>query len=482
MAIDVEPPPPTDRGKEGIGHVIRGFGALAASQLVSQLIGFVALVYVARKVGATNLGAYTFALLLATYFNLFASVGIDYLAMRDIGQDVDDLGAVAGETLLLQGVLSVILYVLLLVMSPLLVPDHEVQHLVPIVGLTLLTTTFTLDWALLALGRTGSLALWRIIGQVFYAALIPVFIVGGEAGVVRYAWLNILGFAVTALGVMWVFFRVSPARLKVSGVRALTLRLRRSIPFGYSRIMIQVYAGVSTLMVGYLESTRAVGIYAVAGKLPLALGTLASIWITVLFPYAARKLATDVKGFVEDLGQILTAALVIGAAVVVGALLCAGTVMTALFGNSFAAASEPFALLAIASALILVQANFSNVLLAGGDERYFVVIMTVAAVVVVVLNLILIPPFGTNGAAMATVLGEVFLTAFTFVAVRRRLGPVPLETSRLLRGCVAVLMMGVAMYAARSLGGAAIQIGVGVVTAGVAAWMLRVFQLDAIGA
>lgn len=482
MAADAGGSSPTDRGRDGIGQVIRGFSALAASQLVSQVIGFAALIYVARRVGAGNLGAYTFALLLATYFNLFASVGIDYLAMRDIGQDVDSLASVAGETLILQGLLSIALYLLLLLAAPLLSTDQEVRHLIPIVGLTLLTTTFTLDWALLALGRSGSLALWRIIGQIAYAALIPVFVVSGQTGVERYAWLNIFGFAVTAIGVMWVFFRVAPARLRVAGVHSLLRRLRRSIPFGYSRVMIQIYAGVSTLMVGYLESTHAVGIYAVAGKLPLALGTLASIWITVLFPYAARRLATDAQAFVEDLGRIITAAIVIGAAVSVGSLLCAGTIMTALFGESFQAASGPFVLLAIAAALVLVQANFSNVLLAGGEERSFVVIMTIAAATVVLLNVILIPSFGTNGAAVATVLGEAFLTALTFVATRRRLGPIPLDSSRLLRGGIAVAVMAVAMYAARALGGAAVQIAVGLVTAVAAALLLRVFDLDGLRA
>ncbi len=469
-----------DSGKDGIGHVVRGFGALAASQLVSQVIGFLALIYVARRVGASNLGAYTFALLLATYFGLFASVGIDYLAMRDIGQDASSLGSVAGETLLLQGILSVVLYALLVALAPTLVSSHEVQHLIPIVGLTLLTTTFTLDWALLALGRSGSLALWRIVGQVCYAALIPLLVIGGKPGIERYAWLNILGLAVTAAGVMWVFFRVAPTRLRVGSGRALLQRLRRSVPFGYSRIMIQIYAGVSTLMVGYLESTRAVGVYAVAGKLPLAVGTLATIWITVLFPYTARRLATEPRGFADDLGNIITAAMAIGAAVVVGALLCAGTLMTTLFGPAFHAASEPFALLAVAAALVLIQANFSNVLLAGGSQTFFVVTMSVAAALVILLNAILIPASGVNGAAVATILGEAFLTAATYVGVRRRLGAISVDGSRLLRAAVAVVAMAAAMYAARYIGGAIIQVGIGVATAIGAASVLNVFDLESV--
>jgi O-antigen/teichoic acid export membrane protein len=476
MATDVGAPSSAAGGTGGLGRVVRGFGALAASNFASQLIAFAALAYVARRTGATNLGAYTFALLLATYFNLFSSVGIDYLATRDIAQGRSFLAAVVGETLFLQGLLSVVLYIALVAMAPLLVANHEVQRILPIVGLTILTSTFTLDWALLALRRSGNVAIWRLVGQVTYASLVPLLVIDGENGIIRYAWLNVLGLVVTSAGLMWVFSRVTAVRLRLSRPRVLARRLRRSLPFGYSLIMIQIYGGVGTLMLGYLDSTHAVGIYAVASKLPWALVALANIWINVFFPHTAQRLAVDPRGFAQDLGRVVTATLVISAAVAAGAFLSAGTLMTTMFGPSFYAAAEPFALLSFAAALVLLQANFSNVLLASGSQRYFVVVMTIAAVLIVGLNFIFIPLLGTIGAAISTVIGEMGLTTATFVGARRRLGPIPLEAGRLVRGGIAVTMMAVSMFAARSVGGAVVQIGVALLTFAVAALVLRAFD------
>ena len=477
MAADGGTPPSIAGDAGGLGRVVRGFATLAVSNLASQLIGFAVLAYVARRTGAGNLGAYTFALLLAGYFNLFSRVGIDYLATRDIAQDRSGLGSIVGDTLVLQGVLSAILYIALIALAPLLVANREVQRMIPIVGLTLLTSTFTLDWALFALGRSGSVALWRLIGQVVYAALIPAFVIEGESGVFHYAWLNILGLVVTSVGLIWVFSRAAATRLRVSRPRALLRRLRRSLPFGYSLVMIQIYGGVGTLMVGYLDSTRAVGIYAIAAKLPLALVALANVWLNVFFPHTARRLAADPQSFTRDLGRIITATLVIATAAAAGAFLCAGTLMTAMFGAAFHAAAEPFALLSVAAALVLLQANFSIVLLAAGSQRYFAVIMTVAAATMVLDNVILIPLFGTVGAATSTVLGECCLTTLTLIGVRRRLGPISLDATRLARGGITVAIMCLAMIGARSLGGAAAQVGVGLTSFVAAAWMLRVFDL-----
>jgi O-antigen/teichoic acid export membrane protein len=480
MAANLSARPPTTNDTGGLQEVIRGFGALAAGSLISQLIGFAALVYVARRTGATNLGAYTFALLLATYFNLFASLGIDYLAMRDVAQARDSVGSIVGETLVLQGVLSVILYIGLVAFAPLLATNHEVARMIPIVGLILFTTTFTVDWALLALGRSRSVALWRLFGQVVYAALVPLLVIGGRSGIFHYAWLNMLGLAVTGIGLMWAFLRVTTTRLHVSGAQALVLRLHRSMPFAYSMVMIQIYAGIGTLMLGYLDSTHAVGIYAVANKLPWALIGFANLWLSALFPHTAQRLLADTRGVAHDVGRIVTATIVIGAAATVGAFLCAGTLMATLFGASFHAAAVPFALLSGWAALVLVQANFSIVLLAGGSQRYYAVVLTIAAAFVVLFDLILIPPLGTIGAAIATVSGEIGLTTLTLMGVRRRLGPLPLDAGRLLRGAGAVGLMALAMIGARSLGGPVVQIGVALAAFVAAAWLFRVFDRDLI--
>jgi O-antigen/teichoic acid export membrane protein len=460
----------------GLRRVIRGFGDLAAAQVISQLIAFAALAYVARRVGPSNLGDYAYALVLATYFNLFASSGIDYLGTRDIAQDNESLGKTVGETLVLQGGLSLLLYLALVLTAPLLATNPETRRLIPVVGLTLLTGTFTLDWALLALGRPRSVALWRVLGQIVYAAFIPILVVGGGTGTLHYAWLNILGLAVTSFGLMAVLFGVVKARPRVGGIRSLARRFRRSLPFGYSLIMLQIYGGVAILILGLVDSAHTVGIFSIATKLPQALIVLANVWLNVFFPHTAKRLADDPRDFAHDLGRVVTATIVISTAIVVGAFLCSGTLIPTMFGASFKASSEPFALLTVAAALILVQANFSNVLLAGGSQRYYAITVSVAAGAIVVLNLALIPLFGVIGAAIATVAAEVGLTTATFVGARRRLGPISLDHARLARGAAAVLAMGSAMYLARFLGGAVVQIGTALVAFAAAAWRFRAFD------
>jgi O-antigen/teichoic acid export membrane protein len=477
-----------DRGAEhpggsGLSRAVRGFGALVASNLLSQLIAFAALAYVARRIGAVNLGAYTFALTLTAYFGLIANLGVGYLGMRDVAQRPSRVASIVTEALAIQAPLSIVLYGALIALSPWLVHSATARRLIPIVGLTLLTNAAMLDWVLLALDRSRSVAMWRLAGQVVYGALVPVFVVGGVIGTIRYAELNIVGLVVTAVGIAWAVFRLAkltplpPSEGSWANARRhVPQRVRRSLPFGYSLAMIQVYAAVDILLLGYLDSTRAVGIYAAANKLPLAVNALANLWLNVFFPHAARRLAEEPKAFTQELGRVVTATIIIAVAISAGAVLCAGSLMPLLFGPAFRSAAVPFALLAISQALVLLQANFSNVLLAGGSERAYAAILTFAAAAIVVLDLLLIPPYGTVGAAVATLVAEAGLTAATLMGVIRRLGPVPLDAARLARGAGAIGVMCVAMLGARSLGGALVQVGAALIAFAGASIAFRPFD------
>jgi PST family polysaccharide transporter len=458
-----------------LGHVLRGFGALAASNIVSQVIGFAALAYVARKIGPTNLGAYGFAMAIVGYFGLLSGFGMNNLATRDVAKNRDALNSTVSETLFLQGALSVGLYGLLVVLSPVLVSNHEARRMVPIVGLTLITGAFTLDWVLLSLGRFKAVAIWRLAGQVIYAILIPLLIVSGSTGAIRYAWLNVLGIAVTAVGIAVVAGRAMGTWPPRARRQALLVRLRRSVPFGYSLIMIQIYALVDALMLGYLDSTHAVGIYAAANKLPMALVILANVWINAFLPHTARSLASEPKALAYDLGRVVTVALTVSAAMCVGAVLCADKLIPLMFGSSFGAASGPFSLLVVAGALVLVQSNFSNVL---RGQRYYTVTISIAAGAIVLLNFILIPLSGPMGSAIATVVGEVGLTVATFLGVRQRLGHIPIDFARVVRGCGAVAAMAAAMTVIPTLGGGVVvQICAGAAVFAVASLSLRVFDV-----
>jgi O-antigen/teichoic acid export membrane protein len=465
--------PAKDPARHGLGGVLRGFGLLAVSNLLGQTLGFAALVIVTRRIGVDALGNYTFALTLATYFGLLANLGVRLVATREIAVDGRRLRAVFSESLTLQAGTAGVSYVVLVSLSGLMSPNHQSATLIPIVALTFVATGLTLDWVLLPLGASGAVAVSRLLGQVAYAALVP-FLVTQNSGPAPYAWLNVLGLAVTALLIAGVVLRRGLFQLDLPRWHRLIERLRRSVTVGYSLGMIQIYNVIDVVMLGYLSTSTQVGVYAAASRLPYSIVTFANLWVQVFFPHAASRLQDDPRAFRADISRVLSAAVIVATFLVAGAVASASRLMPAMFGGAFAAAATPFALLGVAMSLVLIEAVLSNVLLAAARDRDYARIVTAAAGFNVAINLVLIPTFAASGAAVATILTEGLLVGLTLRAVIPAFGVPALDWSRVLRGCVGGGLLALTLLAAP--GSVWVGIGLGLVVLAGSTVILRPFD------
>jgi O-antigen/teichoic acid export membrane protein len=100
------------------------------------------------------------------------------------------------------------------------------------------------------------------------------------------------------------------------------------------------------------------------------------------------------------------------------------TIVTTVYGSSFAGGGTALRILGGATALYGVFA-IAAMTVAGQDRERQMLWVAIGAVVVnVALNLILIPPFGLNGAAVAMTAAQAVATVWTFAVVLRETGSV----------------------------------------------------------
>jgi len=443
-------------------EVMRGFAGLVGANVLGQVLGFMALTIAARRIGASGLGNYNFCVALASYFGLLTNAGVSYVAMREVSASRERLPSILSECLTLQGAGAAAGYVLLVVTAGWLAPNSQAEGLVPIVGLTFVVSALTLDWLLLGLGSRWPVASARVIGQVAYAALVPIVVTSaGDTG--AFAWLNLLGLVITCVILVAIVRRNRLLRLATPLVGALRKRLWESSALGYSLVMIQLYNRADVLVLGWLSTAREVGLYAVANRLPYSIVTFANVWIQAVMPHSAKTLREDPDQFRLDLSRTLTAVSVLALAVAVGGVILRGQLMPALFGSDFAAAGTPFAILCVAMAFVPVEAVLSNALIAAARDRQYAGIVTGTAVLNVTLNVLLIPSMAASGSALATLASEVALVVATLAAGRSLVGLPSLDLGRLARGAIAVCAMcaimlalkGVSIWLATSLGSGA---------------------------
>jgi O-antigen/teichoic acid export membrane protein len=161
------------------------------------------------------------------------------------------------------------------------------------------------------------------------------------------------------------------------------------------------------VMLGFLRTDAETGLYAAAYKIyegftyaALAISTVLTPRLSVLFPSDRhRHRAVALSG--------IGGATAIGAVVAAVAFAMATPLLVLLFGSAYAAAAAPFRLLCVGLPVVFAIWMLHALAISVDRERLLLQTGLVGLAVNVGLNVYVIPRYGPEGAALATVVGEL---------------------------------------------------------------------------
>jgi O-antigen/teichoic acid export membrane protein len=420
-------------------RTVTGFVAMSAATLFAQVIGFFMLAVIARRLGPQDVGSYSFALTLMSYFAIPANFGIGALATRELARNPDRAHTLLGEMMVLQGVLCLAPYALLVGLAPVLAADATSQGLIPIVGLTFTIEAASLGFVLYGFQRFGIMAVARVAGAVTFAVLVYFFV--HENDTTPLAWIHLTGVAATSVVTAAAAWRLAGPPQLTARIRDLARFFRAGIPLGISAVMISIYYTVDALLIGYLRSTEEVGQYAIAYRIPLAILAFATLWGSILFPHFSALAQRSRQEVREQIGYFASLALVASLPMLAGTLVVGEQLIPGLFGIEFEAAGTPFIVLMFAAALVPFSINWAAGAVSMGDDRHQAYAVTLGAIVNLGANLIVIPEYGMTGAAVTTVAAEVVVFVYLIWRIKVLVGHPSLDLDRIGRAAAATAVM-----------------------------------------
>jgi len=181
-----------------------------------------------------------------------------------------------------------------------------------------------------------------------------------------------------------------------------------SIPLIFVIIMSRIMTWMDTLMLGYLKNTLSVGLYNAA--LPIAqfisvtLGSIRFIYMPIASAMYAKKQIHEMKKSYAVITKWLCAATFPLAIVFV---FFPKLSITFLFGPKYTAAGSVLQILSVGFFMVNLMGPNGITLLAIGKTKFLSYAILIGASINVILNIILIPTYGINGAAIATVIAFI---------------------------------------------------------------------------
>jgi len=186
---------------------------------------------------------------------------------------------------------------------------------------------------------------------------------------------------------------------------------RDVFPLGAGVLISALYFRIDVYFIQLWHGFQPVGGYNAAFRLVEALRLLPAAVMAVTFPMLVT--ATDTQ-LVRRIAAALTGA---GALFAIVCVLGGSIIIPLIYGDAYAYAAPAFSILALALPLFFLNYALTHQVIGWNGQVAYLGIATVALIANVIANIVLIPTQGINGAAIATVLTEVVVTAGCTIAL-----------------------------------------------------------------
>lgn len=401
--------------------LVRSFGALAAGEGAARLLSFVALIFLARRLGPDGFGLVTLGTTLVAWFALVSDAGTEMLAIRDVARRPGEFKAIAEPVLGLRLALSGLAMALLGVAAVLASARTSDRIVLWLFALCLPMLALNLRWMVLGLRASGAVALGNAAGEGIFVVGVVAF-VGAVHDTFRVPLLEAAGELTYALVIFAAVRGRGHAglrpRMRLDVWRRI---LRRSAPVIVQQVSRAAIYSFDVLLIAVLLGRTHVGIYGAAYKPVLFLaGALGLLFVSFLSSYSAA--AAEAAPSLFRRTTLLTAAGAVAIAVLVAA--GSGTFVSVFYGDAFANAGLPLAVLVWSVPAMAIGGGYGVALVAGDAQRALMGNSVAAAAFNVLGNLVGIPLFGITAAAAVTVASEVLTALLNYrSAVSRGLAP-----------------------------------------------------------
>lgn len=417
------------------GAIARRAGAVAlVIRVTSAGLAYLAQVVFARLMGQFEYGVFAYTWVWFLVFSAVATLGFGDSPIRYIAQlrergEIEHLRGFLRFSVLVIVVASVAFSALLVVALPIIDRYADHAYLMPMALMAISIPFACLQSFLEGVGRSYN---WTL------PALLPVYIIRHGLLLAIMAGAVALGFEATAVNAFICLVLTMVLSIAYQAIAILRrLRhviepgpaayrskewLRGSSPFAVLYAAQHLSSFADVLVLSFFVSPAEIAIYFAATRI---------MQVVNLVPYAATVgtahlfSASYTRGDHEDLQRLVrhvVATNFVIAAIAVAMLVALGDWLLGMFGHGFEAGYVPLVILGAGVLARVAAGPVEDILNMTGYGGVSAWTYLGAIVANVLLSLILIGPFGLNGAAFAAASALVLKSLSMSISVRRRLG------------------------------------------------------------
>ena len=365
-------------------------------------------VYVARVLLPPDIGQVETVRNLASFFAIFAFLGIPTYGLREISKarnDQKELSKLYSELMVINTISTIIFAVTYLVLIFLVKSYRDNLVFFLITGISIVLNFFNNSWLYEGLEKFDYISIRNFAFKVLSFLLLVLFVRSSEDYLV-YAFITVVGTAGNNLVNM-----VCSRRYVTLTLADLNLKrhMRSILYLVVVNLAIEIYSMVDIAMLGLMCEKEVVTYYSYGMKIQKILLQVINTFTVVLVPRIALYFKEQkLDEYNALLTKTLSIILILSLPIIIGTNFIGDLLITKVYGDAYVRSSEVLKILVLAVCISPIGYLLgSRIMLVTGHESQMIIAVSTGAIINIIGNSLMIPKFQESGAAIASIASEI---------------------------------------------------------------------------
>ena len=394
---------------------------MSVSQAIASVCAFLWTIIIARYLGVSGYGIVSFAISFTSILGIFLDFGISTYITREAAKDKGLIHKFVNNIIVFKILIAIILFILSVIILYLL--GYSILTIIVTLIFSIETVFISMTFLFNAIFQAVENLKYQSIGNILNSALLLcgiLIIVGFNLGPISVAIAYAVGFLGYLLYMLYAYtkrFGWPKFAFDYGFIKSVVIN---SAPFGLTNFFYMIYFSIDIVMLSYLCGDYATGLYRSAYNIISIFTAFFAVYQGVAFPVMSKffkKSSELVKTSYEMSVKYL---LLILLPITVCIFFYAMPIMNLIYNNQYSLATTPMQILIWTVSFLFINGAATTLLNAVNRETVVTKIYIWAAIFNVILNLILIPFYSYDGAAIATVLSEILITILSLYHISKR--------------------------------------------------------------
>lgn len=387
---------------------VKNAGWIICGKVAQMVLSLLVNLITARYLGVANYGLINYGASYVAFFSSLCTLGINSVIIKEFVDHPDKQGEALGTSLLLRAISSLLSTITII--GVVCVVDGDEPTTIVVVALSSLSLVFhvfdTINYWFQSRYQSKVTAIATVVAYAATSLYKIILLILGKS-VRWFAFATSVDYIFVAIVLLIAYKKHGGQKFSISRARARGI-LSKSYHYILAGMMVSIYGQTDKLMLKQMLDETAVGLYSTATTICGMWTFLLAAIIDSMYPTVIRLHKESKDAFERKNRQLYAVVFYVSIAVSILFTLFGEVAIYILYGKEYLAAAMPLKIVTWYTAFSFLGVARNAWVVSENCQKYLKFIYIGAAVMNVAMNLALIPLWGASGAALASLITQIF--------------------------------------------------------------------------